>query len=201
MTETSRPNRACAGSGSIWGHSSSDYRCWPSSPGSPSAFSKPGRAGPPLRVKGALEGTSGFGRRVQLVSAKRSSRSILESLKGFARGARPARAVVTPAVGMSQPGRPIRRPQQQLEECPVSLVFGSGSAAVRTLHDNLPFGRAHAPPPSPASFLQDHFKNRKLIGHCHRSIDRVEFHICVVPSRRRVQNSPRGRQNSTAMPE
>jgi hypothetical protein len=169
MTETSRLNRACA------------------SPGSPSAFSKLGKDGPPLRAKSALEGTSGFGRRVQLVGAKRSSRSILESLKGFARGVRPSRAVVIPAVGITQPGRPIRRPQQQQEECPVSLVFGSGSAPVRTLHDNLPFGRAHAPPPSPASLLQDHFKNRKLIGHCHRSIGQVEFHTCVVSSRRRVQ--------------
>ena len=120
--------------------------------------------------------------------------------KGVARGVRPARAVVTAAVGITQPGRPIRRPQQQQEECPVSLVFGSGSAPVRTLRNNLPFGRAHAPPPSPASLLQDHFKNRKLVGHCNRSIDQVEFHICLVPSRRRVQNSPRGRQNSTAMP-
>ena len=97
-----------------------------------------------------------------------ASRSILECLKGLARGAGPARAIVTRAVGITQPGRPIRRPQQQQEECPVSPVSGSGSAACRTLHDNLPFGRAYAPPPSPASLLQDHFKDRKLIGHCVR---------------------------------
>jgi hypothetical protein len=85
--------------------------------------------------------------------AVRTSRSILVSLRGFARGAGPARAIVTRAVEIAQPGRPIRRPQQQLEECPVSLVFGNGPAAFRTLHDNLPFGRAHAPPPDPASLL------------------------------------------------
>ena len=149
----------------------------------------------PLRERSVLGG--GFNWSAQSGHPDRSSKA----LKGFARGVRPARAVVTRAVGITQPGRPIRGPQQQQEECPVSLVFGSGSAAVRTLHDNLPFGRAHAPPPSPASLLQDHFKNRKLIGHCNRSIDQVEFHTCVVPSRRRVQNLPRGRQNSTTMPE
>jgi hypothetical protein len=88
------------------------------------------------------------------------------SLKGSASGAGPAS--VTRAVGIAQPGRPIRRAQQQQKERPVSLVFGSGPAAFRTLHDNLPFGRAHAPPPGPASLLQDRFENRKLIGHCHR---------------------------------
>jgi len=103
-----------------------------------------------------------------LSGVKRTSRSILESLKGLAGGARPARVIVTRGVGITQPGRPIRRPQQQQEECPVSLVFGTGSAAVRALHDNLPFSRAHAPPPSPASLLQDHFKNRKLVEHCNR---------------------------------
>ena len=64
--------------------------------------------------------------------------------------------------------RSIRRGQQKQEQCPVSLVFGGESAAFRTLHDNLPFGRAHAPPPGPASLLQDRFENRKLIGHCNR---------------------------------
>jgi hypothetical protein len=99
--------------------------------------------------------------------AKRGSRSTLECLMGFARGARPAGVIVARTVEITQPGRSVRRPQQQQEECPVSPVFGGGPAAFRTLHDNLPFGRAHAPPPSPASLLQDHFKNRKLVGHCH----------------------------------
>jgi hypothetical protein len=75
---------------------------------------------------------------------------------------------------------PVRRPQQQQEECPVSLVFGRGSAAFRTPYHNLPFGRAHAPPPGPASLLQGHFENRKLIGHGNRfkagSIS-VSFHL------------------------
>ena len=123
--------------------------------------------------------------------------------QGLARGAGPAGVIVTGAGGITQPGRPIRRPQQQQEECPVSPVFGSGSAACRTLHDNLPFGRAHAPPPSPASLLQDHFKNRKLIGHCVRfNLDQAALHICVVPSRRRFKFSPPAQQklNKSAMP-
>jgi len=45
----------------------------------------------------------------------------------------------------------------------VSFVFGSGSAALRTLHDDIAFGCAHAPPPFSAAFLQDHFKNKKLV--------------------------------------
>jgi hypothetical protein len=57
----------------------------------------------------------------------------------------------------------IRRGQQQLEECPVSFVFGGGSAAFRTLHDDLPFGCAHAPPPSSAALLYGEFKDWKLI--------------------------------------
>ncbi len=134
--------------------------------------------------------------------AVRTSRSILESLRGFARGARPARAIVTRAVELAQPGRPIRRPQQQLEECPVSPVFGSGSAAFRTLHDNLPFGRAHAPPPGPASLLQDHFKNRKLVRHCNRFNSQAEFHICIFHLGAGSKFPCEGEKNSTksAMP-
>jgi hypothetical protein len=123
---------------------------------------------------------------------------------GLVRGAGPARVLVTRATGIAQPGRPIRRPQQQQEECPVSPVFGGGSAACRTLHDNLPFGRAYAPPPSPASLLQDHFKDRKLIGHCVRfnRSSGVPYLCRSVSSK--VQIFPRrGDKNSTksAMPE
>jgi hypothetical protein len=106
----------------------------------------------------------------------------------------PTRAIVVRAVEITQPGRPIRRPQQQQEECPVSPVFGSGSAAFRTLHGNLAFGRAHAPPPGPASLLQDHFKNRKLVGHCDRFNRSAELHICVVHLVAGSNFSPRGRQ-------
>jgi hypothetical protein len=45
----------------------------------------------------------------------------------------------------------------------VSFVFGSGSAAFRTLHDDSPLGCAHAPPPCSATLLQGQFKNGKLI--------------------------------------
>jgi hypothetical protein len=57
----------------------------------------------------------------------------------------------------------IRSAEQHQEECPISLVFGSGSAAFRTLHDDIAFGRANAPPPSSAALPQDHVKNWKLI--------------------------------------
>jgi hypothetical protein len=63
----------------------------------------------------------------------------------------------------AHPDRLIRRGQQQQEECPVSLVFGSGPAALRTHHDGSPFGRANAPPPYSAALLQHQFKNRELI--------------------------------------
>jgi hypothetical protein len=51
----------------------------------------------------------------------------------------------------------------------MSLVFGSGSTAFRTVHNDLPFGRAQAPLPYAASLFQERFKNRKLIWHCNRS--------------------------------
>jgi hypothetical protein len=64
----------------------------------------------------------------------------------------------------------IRRGQQQEEERPVSFVFGSGSAAFRTLHDDIPFGCAHAPPPCSPAFLQELFKNLKLVRHRDRAL-------------------------------
>ena len=73
---------------------------------------------------------------------------------------RPMRASI---MGPAHPDRLIRRRQQQLEECPGSFVFGSGSAAIRTLHDDGPFGRANAPPPYSAALLQHQFKNGELI--------------------------------------
>jgi hypothetical protein len=57
----------------------------------------------------------------------------------------------------------IRRGQQQEEERPVSFVFGSGSAAFRTLHDDMPFGCADAPRQCSAALPQGQFKNWKLI--------------------------------------
>jgi hypothetical protein len=57
--------------------------------------------------------------------------------------------------------RSIRRGQQQQEECPVSFVIGSGSAAFTALHDHVPFGCADAPVPFSAAPLQVHFKDRK----------------------------------------
>ena len=65
----------------------------------------------------------------------------------------------------TQAGRLIRSAEQHQEERPISLVFGSGSAAFRTVHDDLPFGRAQAPPPYAAALFQEPFKNRKLIRH------------------------------------
>jgi hypothetical protein len=55
------------------------------------------------------------------------------------------------------------RRQQEQEECPDGFVFGSGSAAFRTLHDNIPFGSADAPPPSSAALPQGQFENWKRI--------------------------------------
>jgi len=57
----------------------------------------------------------------------------------------------------------MSRGQQQQKERPVGIVFGSGSAAFRTVHDDIPFGSADAPPPSSAALLQGQFKNWKLI--------------------------------------
>jgi hypothetical protein len=63
-----------------------------------------------------------------------------------------------------------RRGQQQQEECPVSFVIGSRSAAFRALHDYVPFGCTDAPVPYSASPLQDHIKDWKsIIKHCCRS--------------------------------
>jgi hypothetical protein len=77
-----------------------------------------------------------------------------------------------------------RRGQQQEEERPVSFVFGSGSAAFRTLHDDSPFGCAHVPPPRSAALLQDLIKNWKSIGHP-RSVTR----------QRRLMGFPEMREN------
>jgi hypothetical protein len=59
--------------------------------------------------------------------------------------------------------RSIGRGQQQQEKCPVSVVFGSGTAAFRTLNNGIAVGRGHAPQPFSATFLQDHLKDLKLI--------------------------------------
>ena len=60
----------------------------------------------------------------------------------------------------------IRSAEQHQEERPISLVFGRGSAVLRTLHNDLPFGRANAPPPYATALFQEQFKNRKLVRHC-----------------------------------
>ena len=57
----------------------------------------------------------------------------------------------------------IRSAKQQKEECPLCLVFGSGPFALRPLHNNLPFGCMHAPPPDAAALFQLQFKNGKSI--------------------------------------
>jgi hypothetical protein len=38
------------------------------------------------------------------------------------------------------------------------------------VHNDLPFGRAHAPPPYAAALFQEQFKNRKLLRHGDRSL-------------------------------
>jgi hypothetical protein len=69
----------------------------------------------------------------------------------------------------------IRRAEQHQEECPVSLVFGSGSTAFRPVHNDLTVGRAHEPAPYAAALFQERFKNRKLIRHGHRSLVNLFF--------------------------
>jgi len=75
-----------------------------------------------------------------------------------------ARAAGAGALRIVQRDRPIRRGKQQQEEGSLSLVLGSGSNAFKTLHENIPRGRANTPSPSPAALLHDHFKKWKLIG-------------------------------------
>jgi len=94
-----------------------------------------------------------------------SSPATSQRREDSASGTGPAGAVVAKAVAVTQAGRLIRSAEQHQEERPISLVFGSGSAAFRTVHDDLPFGRAQAPPPYPAALFQEPFKNRKLIRH------------------------------------
>jgi hypothetical protein len=72
----------------------------------------------------------------------------------------PRPALGYPAAPLSgQPDRLIRRGQQQQEEGPVGLIAGGGSAAFRTMHDDIPLGCANAPLPISAALLQDLFKN------------------------------------------
>jgi hypothetical protein len=79
------------------------------------------------------------------------------------------------AVGVTQAGRLIRSAEQHQEERPIGLVFGRGSAALLTVHNDLPFGRAHAPRPYAAALFQEQFKNRKLIRHCDHSLVSLMF--------------------------
>ena len=92
--------------------------------------------------------------------------------------------VVECAVAVIQTSRAIRSAEQHLEECPIRLVFGSESAVFRTTHNDLPFGRAKAPPPYTAALFQECFKDGKLIRHCDRSL--VSW-SCVVRSRSRFK--------------
>ena len=69
----------------------------------------------------------------------------------------------------------MRSAEQHQEERPISLVPGSGSATFRPVHDDVPFGRAQAPPPYAAALFQERFKNRKLIRHGHRSLVNLFF--------------------------
>ena len=94
----------------------------------------------------------------------------------LASGTGPTRTVVACTVAVTQARRLIRSAEQHQEECPISLVFGSGSSAFRTAHNDLPFGRAHAPPPYTAALFQERFKNRKLIRHCDHSL--VSLVLC-----------------------
>jgi hypothetical protein len=85
----------------------------------------------------------------------------------------------------------MRSAEQHQQERPISLVSGSGSAAFRPVHDDLPFGRAQAPPPYAAALFQEPFKNRKLIRHLRSLIGRsglVSFDL-VAGSRFRAKYS------------
>ena len=92
--------------------------------------------------------------------------------------------VVDCAVAVVQTSRAIRSAEQHLEECPIRFVFGSESAVFRTMHNDLPFGRAKAPPPYTAALFQECFKDGKLIRHRDRSL--VSW-SCVVRSRSRFK--------------
>ena len=59
----------------------------------------------------------------------------------------------------------IWRSEQQQEERSIGLVFGRGPVGFGALHDAYSFGRAHAPRPSSAALLYDHFEGPKLISH------------------------------------
>ena len=77
-----------------------------------------------------------------------------------------------PACGVAawtRPSQSVPCPQQLEEERPVSLVLGCASVSFRTLHDHLSPGLAHAPMPSLATPIHNHFENEKLILHRHRS--------------------------------
>ena len=71
--------------------------------------------------------------------------------------------------------------EQHQEERPISLVFGSGSTALRTEHNYLPFGGAQAPSPYAAALFQEQFKNREFIRHCDCSLvlGLVSFELVV----------------------
>ena len=68
------------------------------------------------------------------------------------------------------PGRLVRRGEKQQKQCPFSVIFGRGSAAFGTAHDDAPVCRAHSPPPSFSTApLQDHLKDWELIRHSYWS--------------------------------
>jgi hypothetical protein len=54
-----------------------------------------------------------------------------------------------------------------------ALYLAAGPTGFSTVHNDLPFGRAHAPPPYAAALFQEWFKNRKLMRHCDRSLVRL----------------------------
>jgi hypothetical protein len=64
-------------------------------------------------------------------------------------------------LGRSSVGAPDR---------PAHRSSGSGSAAFRTLHDHVPFGRAHGPARFSAAPLQEHCENGKFISHRDRDL-------------------------------
>jgi hypothetical protein len=59
----------------------------------------------------------------------------------------------------------VRSAQQHQEERSISFISGSGSAAFRALHNDLPLSCTNAPSPCTATLFQQYFKDRQLVRH------------------------------------
>jgi hypothetical protein len=59
----------------------------------------------------------------------------------------------------------VRSAQQHQEERSISFISGSGSAAFRALHNDLPLSCPNAPSPCTAALFQQYFKDRQLVRH------------------------------------